>query len=268
MYPQSAGCRSSAVPAIYNSAIHGATTLSTVLAALSKALADFWQPRVLALALVPPLAAIAVWIGFAWTFADDWARMVTGWIASTPWLGWVRDWGLSSILVWASGIAAIALVLPVALIAAVLVTDVVAMPVIVPLVGRRHYPRLEERRGGTLAGSFWNAVVSIVLFAVLWVFSLPLWFTGIGALVLPPLISAYFNQRMFRYDALAEHAGTAELAQVVRAARGDLFLLGVLLSLLLYVPLVNLMVPLLSALAFTHLCLARLARERAARQDN
>lgn len=262
MYPQSAGCRSPGVPAIYNSATTGATILSTVLAALSKALADFWQPRVLALALVPPLAAIAVWIGLAWMFAGDWARAVTGWIASTPWLGWVRDWGLSSILIWASGIAAIALILPVALIAAVLVTDLVAMPVIVPLVGRRHFPRLEERRGGTFAGSIWNAAASVVLFAVLWVFSLPLWFTGIGALVLPPLISAYFNQRMFRYDALAEHASAAELAQVVRASRGDLFLLGLLLSLLLYVPLINLMVPVFSALAFTHLCLARLAQLR------
>ena len=238
--------------------------MGSVLDALSKALADFWQPRILALALVPPLAAVAVWIGLAWMFADDWARMVTGWIAGTSWLGWVRDWGLSPIFVWASGIAAIALILPVALIAAVLVTDLVAMPVIVPLVGRRHYPRLEERRGGTLPGSLWNAAVAVVLFAVLWVFSLPLWFTGIGALVLPPLISAYFNQRLFRYDALAEHASAAELAQVARAARGELFLLGLLLSLLLYVPLVNLMVPVLSALAFTHLCLARLAQLRMA----
>ena len=110
--------------------------------------------------------------------------------------------------------------------------------------------------------------MSVVLFAVLWVFSLPLWFTGIGALVLPPLLSAFFNQRMFRYDALAEHASATELAQVVRTLRGDLFLLGLLLSLLLYVPLINLTVPVLSALAFTHYCLARLARERAARQGN
>lgn len=238
-------------------------TVSAVLAALSKALADFWQPRILALALAPPLAAFAVWGGLAWLFAGDWARIVTDWIASTSWLGWVRDWGLASIFIWASGLAAVALMLPVVLITAMLVTDFVAMPVIVPFVGQRHYPRLEQRKGGAVAGSIWNAAVAVVVFAVLWLVSLPLWFTGIGALVLPPLISAHFNQRMFRYDALAEHASAAELAHTVRAARGDLFLLGLLLSLLLYVPLVNLMVPVLSGLAFTHLCLARLARVRA-----
>ena len=46
-------------------------------------------------------------------------------------------------------------------------------------------------------------------------------------------------------------------------SRGDLFLLGILLSLLLTVPLVNLLVPVLSALAFTNYCLARLERVRA-----
>jgi len=93
--------------------------VNAVFAALSKALADVWQPRILALALVPPLAAIAVWIGLAWMFSDDWARAVTDWIANTSWLGWVRDWGLSSIFIWASGIAAVALMLPVVLVTAV-----------------------------------------------------------------------------------------------------------------------------------------------------
>jgi uncharacterized protein involved in cysteine biosynthesis len=107
-----------------------------------------------------------------------------------------------------------------------------------------------------------NAVVAVTLFAVLWIVTLPLWFTGIGALVLPPLISAGFNQRMFRYDALAEHASPEEYAAVVRAGGGRLFLLGLALALMYAIPFVNLAVPVLSGLAFTHLCLAELARLR------
>jgi len=236
--------------------------VNAVFAALTKALADFRQPRILALALVPPLAAIAAWIGLAWMFSDDWARAVTDWIANSSWLGWVRDWGLASILIWASGIAAVALMLPVVLVTAVLVTDIVAMPVIVPFVGHRHYPRLEQRKGGTVAGSAWNAAVAVSLFAVLWLASLPLWLTGIGAVLLPALISALFNQRVFRYDALAEHASVAEYEAVVRGARGRLFLLGLLVAFLYAVPVFNLVVPILSALAFTHLCLSELARLR------
>ncbi len=237
--------------------------MSPVITALVSALRDLREPRVLALALVPPLAAILVWAGLAWAFADDWAQLVANWIATTPWLAWVRDWGLSWVFVWGSGIAALALLIPVMLVTAMLVTELVAMPVIVPLVGNRQYPRLERRAGGTVAGSIWNAAKAVVLFSLLWVVTLPLWLTGIGALVLPVLLSAHFNQRLFRYDALAEHASAGEFALILNTSRGDLFLLGILLSLLLTVPLLNLLVPVLSGLAFTHYCLARLERVRA-----
>jgi len=149
------------------------------------------------------------------------------------------------------------------LIAAVLATDILAMPVIVPLVGDRHFPRLERRRGGTVAGSAWNAATSIAMFAALWLLSLPLWLTGIGALVLPALISAFFSQRALRYDALAEHASADEYRAVLGLAGGRLYALGLALALLYYVPFVNLLAPILSALAFTHLCLTELDRLRA-----
>ncbi|MGH8700453.1 MAG: EI24 domain-containing protein, partial [Burkholderiales bacterium] len=92
--------------------------------------------------------------------------------------------------------------------------------------------------------------------------SLPLWLTGVGAIVLPPLISALFNQRVFRYDALAEHASVAERRAVAQEAGGRLYALGLALAVLYSVPLVNLLVPMLSGLAFTHLCLGELARLR------
>ena len=241
--------------------------MHAAFSALGRAVSDLGQPRVLALGVLPPLAALGVWIVLAWLLADDWARWVANWIASSAWLAWVRDLGLSSIFVWGSGIAALALLLPVMLVTAVLVTELFAMPMIVPLVARRYYPALAQRKGGTLAGSVWNASAAILLFAGMWLLSLPFWFTGIGALVLPPLISAHFNQRMFRYDALAEHATPAEREAVVRGARWRLFTLGLLLAMMYAIPLVNLAVPILSALAFTHLCLAELARLRSGTRD-
>ena len=237
--------------------------MQRVITALLAAFRDLREPRVMVLALLPPLVALAVWIALVWAFADDWARWVAEGIATTPWLTWLRDWGLSSILIWGSGIAAFALLAPVMLIAAVLATDILAMPVIVPLVGDRHFPRLERRRGGTVAGSAWNSATSIAMFAALWLLSLPLWLTGIGALVLPALLSAFFSQRALRYDALAEHASADEYRAVLGLAGGRLYALGLALALLYYVPFVNLLAPILSALAFTHLCLAELDRLRA-----
>jgi CysZ protein len=236
--------------------------MNAVLDALRSACRDLREGRVLALALLPPLVAIALCTALAWAYADAWARLVADWIAGASWLAWVRDWGLGSIFIWASGIAAVAALLPVLLITALVATGIIAMPVIVPLIGERHYPQLERRKGGSVAGSTWHAFATVVIFAVLWLATLPLWLTGVGALILPPLLSAYFNQRMFRYDALAEHASAVEYKAVVRSARGRLFLLGLVLAVLYAVPVFNLVVPILSALAFTHLCLGELARLR------
>jgi len=106
-------------------------------------------------------------------------------------------------------------------------------------------------------------VIAITIFAVLWLVTLPLWFTGIGALLVPLVISAYLNQRMFRHDAVADHANRAELRALNRNGRRRLFFLGLLPAVFLYVPLVNLLAPALTGLAFTHYQLGRLARLRA-----
>ena len=239
--------------------------MNTVFSSFAAALHDLWSPRMLAIMLVPPFAALLVWGVLAWALADDWARWVAEWIATSAWLTWIGNLGLSSVFIWGSGILAFALLLPIMLITALLVTEIVAMPVIVPWVGERRFPGLQARRGGTLAGSVVNAITTIVTFAALWLATLPLWLTGIGAVVLPPVLSAFLNQRLFRYDALADHASADEYREVLRRAKGRLFLLGLLLAVCYYIPLVNLAAPVLSALAFTHFCLAELAQLRQGR---
>jgi uncharacterized protein involved in cysteine biosynthesis len=232
--------------------------MQTVLDSFTRALSDLRAPRVLAVLLIPPLAGLAAWGVLAWAFADDWARWVAEVIAGSAWLKWVSSFGLANVFVWASGFAALAVLLPVVLITSILVAEIVALPVVVPWVAARRFPGLEARKGGTVAGSALNVTGAIVVFLVLWIVTLPLWFTGIGALVLPPLISGFLNQRLFRYDALAEHASAGEYRAVLARARGRLYLLGVLLAFVYYIPLVNLAAPVLSALAFTHFCLGEL----------
>ena len=105
------------------------------------------------------------------------------------------------------------------------------------------------------------------MFAVLWLLTLPLWMAFAPGALLLVLISGWLIQRLFRYDALAEHADAAELQALCASSRGGFFLLGVLVSLTYTVPLVNLFAPVLGGLAFTHYALARLAVLRTAPQS-
>ena len=236
--------------------------MERVITAFFAALRDLGEGRILALVLVPPLGAFVLWAGLAWLYWSSWIAWVDGALAATAAGQWIQSYDPGWIVTSLATLVLIALVIPLMLITVVVITELVVMPVVVSLVGERHFGSLEMKRGGTVMGSVWNAVRGILAFVALWLVTLPLWLTGIGALVLPPLLSAWFTQRMFRYDALADHASAAEYRRVVQGSSGRLVLMGLLLALIYYVPVLNLVVPVFSALAFTHLCLGELSRIR------
>lgn len=236
--------------------------MHAAVSALTRAAGNLFDRRIIALVFLPMLGSLVVWMVLAWLFWDAWTGGLTAAMSSTTVAGWLQGWSATWVIDYTAALVVLIAILPAMLVTALLITEIVAMPVIVKFVAERYHPDLKRAAGGTLAGSIGNAVIGISVFALLWIFTLPLWLTGIGAVLAPVLTSAWLGQRLLRYDALAEHASSEEFAQIVRNSRGDLFLLGILLSLLLYVPVVNLLVPVLSGLAFTQLCLAKLAAIR------
>jgi uncharacterized protein involved in cysteine biosynthesis len=228
--------------------------------AISRALRDLVRPRILAVLFLPMLAAIVLWSVLLWLFWDPWRRALRAMLDGTAfgaWLATHADWFMSG----TSIVLLIAIILPAMFVTAVVLTELIAMPQIVSVVARS-YPRLERRGEGGMLGSLSNAARGVLVFAAIWIVTLPLWLTGVGALVLPALTSAYLNQRLFRYDALAEHATRNEYRSFVTRLKGPLYGLGVLLALLYYIPFVNLVAPVFSGLAFTHFCLGELDRTR------
>jgi len=144
---------------------------------------------------------------------------------------------------------------------ALVITALFGMPALIHVVAGRDYPELRRESGGGLIGSVWNAAAAIAVFVVLWLVTLPLWLIGVGVIV-PFVAAAYLNQRLFRYDAIAEHASADEMAALFKSERSGWWALGLLTGLLQFVPLLNLLGPVFAALAFIHYGLARLERQR------
>ena len=237
--------------------------MNEIAKALMNALISLLHPRMLLLMLWPVAAALALWIGLAfafWSQAAAWIQMQFDQSAAIGWA--ISIWPLALVATHLAWILLALLFIPLVLITAVLIIGVFAMPVMVGHVAERAYPRLARERGGTLAGSLWNSVAGLVWLALLVLLSLPLWLFPPLWPVLPVLLLAYLNQRVFRYDALAEHATSWEMETIFRRHRGDLFLLGVAPALFGLVPLLGFFTPVYGGLAFVHYCLARLAQLR------
>ena len=232
--------------------------------ALKSALRHLFRPAIWGVLLVPAISAILIWAGLSWWFWDGWTGAIESVLVSASSDGWVARLDLSRFAGFAAVLTVLLLVAPAIMVTAMLIAAVFAMPVLVAQVARRDFPDLERLRGGTFAGSVVNAVTSVSAFAVLWVLTLPLWlFLGPLAVVVPLALSAYLNQRLFRYDALSEHASQEEMQRIFSERFSDLFVLGLATGPLYFVPVVNLVAPVFSALAFTCLCLDELARVRA-----
>ena len=236
--------------------------MQDILTALLRALRSLFHPRMLALVVWPIVMATLIWGGLAFFFWTDWVASLQGLIDHAA----VQDFLGKHELSWAVGTVAIALafllLVPMGVVTALLIAAVIAMPYMLRFVAGRDYPEIEMKRGGTVLGSIWNGVAGILVFTVLWLATLPLWLFGPFAVVIPILLSAYLNQRLFRYDALADHASREEFQEVLKRAGGKMYFLGGLLGLIQFVPFLNLFLPIYIGLAYIHLCLAELRKLR------
>ena len=235
-----------------------------VLGAVLYGIGNLFHPRMLWLMIWPMLVALAVWGALAlvlWTRLALWlAGILRPWLE--PALGFVRlDFGDAALI--AANVILFLLFVPLVFLTALFILGVFGMQKMVDHVAARSYPQLERRRGGGTAGSVGNGLVALAGMVGLFIVSLPLWLLPPLWPLIPLLILSWANQRLLRYDALAEHADPAEMARIFRERRGALYLLGFLLALLAYVPFVGFVGPVVFGLAFIRYLLGALQETRA-----
>jgi hypothetical protein len=241
----------------------GRQRVSELTKALVQAFLSLLHPRMLLSMLWPVLVALALWLALAFAFwpqAAAWLQLQFNQSAPIAWA--ISVWPLSVIAAHLAWILLLLLFIPLVLITAVLIIGAYVMPAMVGLVAGRSFPGLERMQGGTFAGSLLNGVMALVWLALLVLLSLPLWLFPLFWPVLPVVLFAYLNQRVFRYDALYEHATAGEMETLFRRHRRELFLLGVVVALFGLIPLLGFLAPVYGGLAFIHYGLARLAQLR------
>lgn len=236
-----------------------------MLSALTRAFVALLHPKMLLLMIWPLAIALLLWLGLAYAFWSEAVQWIDLRVKATDTVQWMLSvWPLALLATHLAGVLLVIVSVPLVLVVAVVVISVFAMPFMVKHVSAREFPALVPRRGGSFAGSVWNAVQAMAVFLFLTVLTLPLWLVPLFWPVLPALLLAYINQRMFRYDALAEHASTEEIEQIIRAHRGEFFVLGVVIAIAGHIPVFGFFVPVFGGLVFIYFCLSELQALRGA----
>jgi len=235
----------------------------SIARSLLYAMANVLHPRMLWLMLWPMLVALALWGSVALVL---WARLalrVAQWLQQglDYALAWTHlDLGAATLV--AANVLLFLLFVPLVYLTALFILSLFGMQQMVNYVAQRSYPSLERRRGGGIAGTGWNSLVAFLGMLLLGLVTLPLWLFPLLWPVIPVVVLGWVNQRLLRYDALAEHADAHEMARLFRERRGALYSMGLLLALAAYVPILGFFAPVVFGLAFIHYLLGALAVER------
>jgi hypothetical protein len=204
-----------------------------VLVAFGRALLSQLHYRMLMLTFLPFVLSILIWgLALWWGLQPmiDWLQKNyfagnDGWGIANYVPAWLGLGALKTVIVpW----LALWALLPLMILTALLFVGAFALPATARHVGRRHFPDLELRKGGSLLGSMWTSFSAFLLFCVLWLVTLPLWLIPPFAFLVPLVLWGWLTYRVFAYEALAAHADKDEMRALLRIHRWPLLLIGVI----------------------------------------
>jgi hypothetical protein len=201
-----------------------------VATAWARALRAGFSPRMMLLSLVPLLLSLLVWGGLLWAFGPalfDWLGELFreyGWFQTSG--SWLSTLGLGMLKVVVVPLVAILLLLPLMIASSLLFMGIFAMPAIEKYVSRRQFPKLAQKEGGSFAGSVWMNLTSVLVFALLWVCTIPLYAIPPLAVLVQAALWGWVSSRVMSYDALAAHASAAERRAIMEQHRWPLLGIG------------------------------------------
>lgn len=221
--------------------------------------------RILLLLFTPFFLALILGIALFFTLGTWWVEVASSGIENSVVADYLsREWQLieASTLSSISHILLLVLtalvLLPVAYLLSVILTSLVLLPFILRILEKKNFSMLEKKHGGRFTVSVWNTLKVSGIYFLMLVITLPLWLVPGLAIVVPVLLTAYLNKNIFVYDVLEDFASAEERHQIAVKNRRLLYILGIILGLVNYLPLAFVVAPTFASLAYSYFCLNEL----------
>lgn len=236
--------------------------MSTFQRSLFQAFQSLLKFKILMLALLP---AVASFVGLFILYVVSWQSWVTGLssiFSEMTVFQWIEGLsGLESFSVWIAVAFLLFTFIPLLYLFSVLLTSLFLMPIVLKVVGDE-FKYIEKKRGGSVLGSVCNTLFSTVLFLFAFAVTLPLWLLPGSQILVPLLLTAWLNKKIFLYDVLQDFATKEERKRIEKEENFSLYGMGMLLGLLSYIPLAFFFIPILAALSYTYFGLYALSDRR------
>ena len=189
------------------------------------------HPRMLLLTLLPFFVALSVWGVVLWLGLQPLIDQLQVWFSDYGLFRWTGDMldslGLASLRTLLVPLLAMWLLLPLMVLSALMLVNVMAMPVIAHHIGQRFYPQLERRQSKSFKASLWLTLSSFFLYVFAWLVVLPLNLIPLFAVLVQPLLWGWLTSRVMSYEAVSPFADEIELSTIRHKQRVPLLIIGV-----------------------------------------
>jgi hypothetical protein len=231
---------------------------------------DLLKPKILSLLLLPFLGSFTIW-GLITFWMWDWITILGLGLYNWVWmqklvevLSPLVQFTENPLVAVVAAVFILLVIFPAALITALFITSVVLVPALVSELRKKDFPTLVKKSTSIFTGTQVSLAYSVKYFAS-WVGSLPFWIIPGGALIVPFLLIAWFNSRLLAWEVLTEVATGDEIKEFVKLYSKKLFTLGLATAPLYYIPLLNIIAPVVTSSLFARYCLTHLQELRSSK---
>jgi hypothetical protein len=206
-------------------------------------LSSFWRavlyclhPKVILLSQLPLLVAMGAASLLAYFFWESTQQAVLAMLDASVFVtslaAWLAAVGLPALKTMLAPLILIVVLTPLVVVCTVLLVSTTMTPALVRMVAKRRFAAMERRHGASFVASLGWSLISCVLALVATIVSSPMWIVPPLVLVLPPAIWAWLTYRVMAFDALADHASSAERQTILAAHKGALIVMGLVVGFL------------------------------------
>ena len=200
-------------------------------------ISSFWRavlyclhPKVILLSLLPLLLAMGVASLLAYFFWQSAQEAMLGMLDASVFVttlaAWLAAVGLPALKAMLAPLILIVLLTPLVVVCTVLLVSTMMTPGLVRVVASRRFPVLERRHGASFVASLGWALISCTLALVATIVTAPMWILPPLVLLIPPAIWAWLTYRVMAFDALADHASSAERQTILANHKSALITMG------------------------------------------
>jgi hypothetical protein len=198
---------------------------------------SFWRavlyclhPKVILLSFLPLLIAIGAAGLMAYLFWQSAQDALLSFLDASVFVNSLAAWlaavGLPALKSMLAPLILIVVLTPLVVASTVLLVSTMMTPALVRMVADRRFPVLERRHGASFLASVGWALISCALALVATILTSPMWIVPPLVLILPPAIWAWLTYRVMAFDALADHASSAERQTLLLKHKPTLIVMG------------------------------------------